>query len=231
MKITFFTGSGISQESGIPTFRDRVGLWNQFDPERIASKNAWKVNKEEILSFHNDFRDLVQKCEPNKAHKLISSLEEFHDVTVITQNIDDLHERAGSSRVIHLHGNIMESRSSFNPNLIYPCKQPIKIGNKCEKGSQLRPNVIWFGEQLNEHLLNESLVLLKCAKLIVVIGTSLEVYPANELLQIVVEDSKLVVIDPTPPELKVKKKNVEFITKTAINGLTDLLIELKKINK
>lgn len=226
MKIIFFTGSGISQESGIPTFRDRIGLWNQFNPDLIASKNSWKNNKADILSFHNQMRDLVNRSEPNKAHLIISSLEQKHDVTVITQNIDDLHERAGSTKVLHLHGNIMESRSSLNPKLIYPCNRDIVLGDKCEKGSQLRPNVVWFKEKLDENLIIESQRLLKCADIIVVVGTSLDVYPANDLIYKLDETSKLYVVDPRPPELIRNRTDVEFIIKKASEGLIDLVAQL-----
>jgi NAD-dependent deacetylase len=203
MKIVFFTGSGISQESGIPTFRDRVGLWENFDLERFASKSAWRINKEQMLNFHNQLRRTVLAVQPNEAHLFISQLQSQHDVTVITQNVDDLHERAGSRSVIHLHGNILESRSTINPKLIYECTKDLNLGDKCEKGSQLRPNVVWFGEDLDSSNIINSRQRLQEADLLVVIGTSLAVFPANTLIEFVTDDCNKILVDPNPVDKQV----------------------------
>jgi NAD-dependent deacetylase len=196
MKIVFFTGSGISQESGIPTFRDRVGLWENFDSELLASKASWRTNKEQMLIFHNRLRRNVLASSPNAAHLYIAFLQAEHDVVVITQNVDDLHERAGSRTVLHLHGNLMESRSTTNPKLIYPCSEDLCIGDKCEKGSQLRPNVVWFGEDLDATLFKLAIGYVKTADLVIIIGTSLEVFPANTLVNYLSEECFRVVVDP-----------------------------------
>jgi NAD-dependent deacetylase len=222
MKIVFFTGSGISQESGVPTFRDRMALWDNFDPERLASKSAWRTNKEEMLMFHNQFRNLIQKTEPNKAHRFISDLQNDHEVTVVTQNVDDLHERSGSNIVYHLHGNIFESRSSLNPNIVYPCNQDISIGDKCEKGSQLRPNVVWFGEELNVTMVKKVEKILGLCDLFVVIGTSLSVYPASDMVKLIDSDSRIVVVDPNPNRSNLPKHRITFIEETAVNSVENL---------
>jgi NAD-dependent deacetylase len=151
MKLVFFTGSGISQESGIPTFRDRFGIWTEVNPMDVAHKDSWVKNKPLVMEFHNKLRRMVIDAKPNEAHRFIAQLESNHEVIVVTQNVDDLHERAGSSKVIHLHGNLMESRSTLNPNLIYPCTGDLNIGDKCERGSQLRPNVVWFGRRTRHY--------------------------------------------------------------------------------
>ncbi len=222
MKIVFFTGSGISQESGIPTFRDRMALWDNFDPKDLASKSAWRTNKENMLNFHNEFRRLIEQCEPNSAHYFISQLENEHEVIVVTQNVDNLHERAESSTIYHLHGNLFESRSTVNPNLVYPCNEDINIGDKCEKGSQLRPNVVWFKEELNSKMVKEVNNHIKECNVLIVIGTSLEVSPANEKVSLIDDDCKLIVIDPNPNRTVLTRPNVIFIEKPATEGVLDL---------
>ena len=222
MKIVFFTGSGISQESGVPTFRDRIALWDNFDPEHLASKTAWKTNKEEMLRFHNQFRTLIEETEPNQAHLFISELQNEHEVIVVTQNVDNLHERAGSKNVYHLHGNLFESRSTLNPNLIYPCNKDILIGDKCEKGSQLRPNVVWFGENLNGGMVKKVEEILSLCDLFVVIGTSLSVYPASDMVKLIDSDSRIVVVDPNPNRSMLPTFRITMIEKTAVNSISEL---------
>jgi NAD-dependent deacetylase len=222
MKIVFFTGSGISQESGIPTFRDRMALWENFDPDQIASISAWKKNKEEMLHFHNEFRKLIEGAEPNLAHLYISELQNDYEVIVVTQNVDNLHERAGSRTIYHLHGNLFESRSSLNANLVYSCDQDIKIGDKCEKGSQLRPNVVWFGEELNDKLIKDVKKHLNECAVLVVVGTSLEVSPANQLVRFINQDCKLIVIDPNPNHTFLSGIKIKFVENTATKGILDL---------
>ena len=219
MKLVFFTGSGISQESGVPTFRDRFGMWTELNPEDVAHKNAWAKNKGQMLDFHNQFRNLVSTCQPNSAHNFISELEKYHDVLVVTQNVDNLHERAGSKNVIHLHGNLFESRSTMNPNLIYPCNGDLNLGDKCERGSQLRPNVVWFGEELNAKDLKQVKQVLDDCDALIVIGTSLEVYPANELVRNTNSECQLFVLDPNPNKNFLKGLDVTYINETAVNGV------------
>ena len=223
MKIVFFTGSGISQESGIPTFRDRMALWHSFDPEKLASKSAWKTNKSEMLKFHNEFRRLIEQTEPNDAHIFISELQKDHDVIVVTQNVDNLHEKAGSRIIYHLHGNLFESRSSLNSNLVYPCNEDIQLGDKCEKGSQLRPNVVWFGEELNNTMVKEATSHLKGCDILVVVGTSLEVSPANEMVRLINDGCRLIVIDPNPNFQFLSGNNINYIAKNATEGVLELM--------
>jgi NAD-dependent deacetylase len=222
MKILFFTGSGISQESGIPTFRDRMALWENFDPDQIASISAWRKNKEEMLRFHNEFRKLIESKDPNEAHFYISELQNEHEVIVVTQNVDNLHERAGSKNIYHLHGNLFESRSSLNSNLIYPCVKDIKIGDKCERGSQLRPNVVWFGEELNDQLIKDVKKHLMECDVLVVIGTSLEVSPANQLVRLINQNCKIILIDPKPNHAFLSGLKIKYIEKNAIEGISEL---------
>jgi NAD-dependent deacetylase len=222
MKVVFFTGSGISQESGIPIFRERNALWEDFNPELVASIASWRTNKGEMLHFHNEFRRLVLQTIPNAAHQFIAKLQESHEVTVITQNVDDLHERAGSRNVIHLHGNLFEARSTLNPNLIYPCLEDINIGDRCERGSQLRPNVVWFGENLNENVLRVAEANIRACGLLVIIGTSLAVYPANEMPNLVDDDCQIIVVDPNPlPEL-INRRRTQIVQSTAVGSLEQL---------
>lgn len=181
-KIVVFTGAGISAESGLQTFRDSGGLWNNYRIEDVATPEAWKTNPEVVLQFYNSRREEAFNAKPNIAHEAIAKLEETSEVVVITQNVDDLHERAGSSNVIHVHGQLKYAKSSLDENLLYLFEdKPIKIGDLCEKGSQLRPHIVWFGENIQnyeiarKHLITASRVL--------VVGSSLSVYPAAAILK------------------------------------------------
>ena len=183
-KIAVFTGSGISAESGIQTFRDTVnGLWYNHKVEEVAHKNAWtKKNQARVLEFYNERRSQLANVEPNQAHLDLAKLEQHFEVTIITQNVDDLHERAGSTNVIHLHGELTKVRSTYNPQFVYDWGyKPLNIGDKCIKGSQLRPDVVWFGEELDEELVAIATEKIYEADYIIIIGTSLEVYPANKI--------------------------------------------------
>ena len=223
MKIVFFTGSGISQESGIPTFRDRMALWDNFNPEDLASKTAWRTNKENMLKFHNDFRRLIEQCEPNSAHYFISQLENEHEVIVVTQNVDNLHERAGAKHVVHLHGELLKSRSTIDPTLIYDCQTDIKLGDTCEKGSKLRPHIVWFGEMLDETKMYEAKKLAVECDVCVVIGSSMQVYPANSIPHYLSAHAKLIVIDPA--EVYVHTDHAikgHYIQKSAVEGMKEV---------
>ena len=179
--IVVFTGAGISRESGIPTFRDMDGLWEKFDPMKMASVEGFKEDPAAVLEFYNARRKNLMDVQPNHAHYVLAELEKKHDVTIITQNVDDLHERAGSSRVIHLHGDLRKVTSSvnrFDPDCIkeLPLDVPIRMGDKAADGSQLRPFIVWFGESLDN--IEETAELISQADVFVVVGTSLVVYPA-----------------------------------------------------
>lgn len=180
-KIVVFTGAGVSAESGLKTFRDMGGYWHQYSIESVASPAGWKTHPEAVLAFYNERRKDVLRASPNAAHLAIAALETRFDVVVITQNIDDLHERAGSTNVMHLHGEILNARSSVDPSLIYRLKSDvIDIGHLCEQDSQLRPDVVWFGEAVR--FMDEAAMAFASASKVLTIGTSLSVYPAAGLV-------------------------------------------------
>jgi NAD-dependent deacetylase len=179
-KIAILSGSGISAESGLPTFRAANGLWRNYAWEEVASPSGWKKNPGLVLEFYNERREAAWKAQPNAAHLAIGRLEDFYDVVVITQNVDELHERAGSAHVIHVHGNLAYARSSSNPALRYRIDgSPIHLGQTCEDGSQFRPDVIWFGEEVRD--LDESRLHVATADKVLVVGTSLAVFPFASL--------------------------------------------------
>lgn len=183
-KIVVFTGAGISAESGLKTFRDEDGLWNEHSVDEVATKLALRKNPEKVIDFHNDLKSKVELAEPNAAHYAIAKLEEKFDVVVITTNVDDLHERAGSSRVIHIHGDITKARSSIDPNLRYELgAEKIKIGDTCEKGSQLRPDVVLFDEAVPE--VTAAKAELKDAGKVLIVGSSLSVKPSCNIFKAV----------------------------------------------
>lgn len=194
--IVFITGAGMSQESGISTFRDSNGLWENHRIEDVASPIGFKRNPKMVLDFYNARRKQLFEVEPNQGHKLIASLEKDFKVSVITQNVDDLHERAGSNNVLHLHGELRKVRSTLNERLIYHWDKDLNLGDKCEKGSQLRPHIVWFGEMVPE--IENALKIVKQADLLVVVGTSLQVYPAAGLLTEAPLGTQIIYIDPSP---------------------------------
>jgi len=192
--LAVLTGAGISAESGIPTFRDSGGLWEGYDVMEVASPDGWAANPELVLDFYNQRRTDALKADPNKAHKILAELEEKFDTIIITQNVDDLHERAGSTNVIHLHGSLFESRSSIDESLVYPITKDLKIGDSCSLGSQLRPNIVWFGEMVP--ILETAIQIVENIDYFIVVGTSLSVYPAASLIEFVPNSSPKFIIDP-----------------------------------
>ena len=179
-KLVVLTGAGISAESGLKTFRDADGLWEGYYIEEVATATAWKRNPSLVLEFYNYRRQNVREAVPNNAHYALASLENDFDVQIITQNIDDLHERAGSSNVVHLHGEILKMRSVQNDHLIYPIEGSIQLGDKAEDGGQLRPHIVWFEEPVP--MIDEAVRIVKTADIFMVVGTSLVVYPAAGLV-------------------------------------------------
>lgn len=225
-KLVILSGAGISQESGLKTFRDMGGLWEQYDVTEVASPEAWKRNPELVLRFYNERRRQLWEAEPNEGHKGIASLEDWFDVEVITQNVDDLHEQAGSSNVLHLHGELRKARSSSHPGLIYTLSHwELKMGDTCAKGSQLRPHIVWFGEMVTE--IKNAISIAQKADIFVVVGTSLMVYPAASLINYIRPGTPVFVIDPHRPE--VYYKEVVYIQEKAGKGVGILKRELEKL--
>src|SRR5688572_15885710 len=179
-KVVVLTGAGVSAESGIRTFRDAGGLWEGNKIEDVATPEAWHRQPQIVLDFYNERRKQLLTVEPNAAHMALVNLEATHEVIIITQNVDDLHERAGSSKVIHLHGELIKARSCKDERLVYDCKTEIQLGDTCEKGSQLRPHIVWFGEMVP--LLSDAIEEITDTDIVLVIGSSMQVYPAASLV-------------------------------------------------
>lgn len=220
-----FSGAGISAESGIKTFRDSGGLWEGHDVMEVASPEGWRQNRTLVQNFYNQRRKQLLDCEPNQAHVILADLEKDFDVSIITQNVDDLHERAGSTRVIHLHGELKKAQSSVDPTLIYNLDHwEIKDGDKCEKGSQLRPHIVWFGEQVPK--MDQAMEIAALADIFLVIGTSLQVYPAAGLVEYIADKTIIYVIDPKNTEMNFRR-NVVYIMENATIGMKTLEKMLK----
>lgn len=219
-KLVVLTGAGISAESGIATFRDAGGLWEGYRVEDVATPQAWHRNPELVLDFYNQRRKKALEVTPNRGHEILAELEQHFNVTIITQNVDNLHERAGSTNIIHLHGSLFESRSTKNPKLVYPIKGwELNMGDVCELGSQLRPNIVWFGEAVP--LMEVAAELASAADVFLVVGTSMVVYPAASLIDYVPDSIKKYVVDPKKPEI-LHVPNLEFITEKASIGMGKL---------
>ena len=229
--VVVFTGAGISAESGIPTFRDSNGMWKKYDAKKLASVVGFEENPEAVLEFYNARRKNLLEVQPNHAHYVLAELEKEHDVTIITQNVDNLHERAGSSHVIHLHGELAKVTSSRNREDIncikeYPLDKPILIGDKADDGSQLRPYIVWFGEYLNT--MSKAIRLVEYADIFVVIGTSLVVYPAAGLVDYAHPEIPKFLIDPSSMEGKLPAR-FKHIQANAVDGVDILLKELETL--
>ena len=194
--IVFFTGAGMSAESGIKTFRDANGLWEGHDIYEVASPEGFHNNPALVLDFYNKRRAQLLTVSPNSAHKTIAQLEKRYHVSIVTQNVDDLHERAGSNNVLHLHGELLKAQSTGNPNYITHWKTDINLGDQCPEGHQMRPFIVWFGEDVP--LFNEAIDLVAQADIFVIIGTSLQVYPAAHLIHHCKPGTALYYIDPNP---------------------------------
>lgn len=216
-KLVVLTGAGMSAESGLATFRDAGGLWEGHRVEDVATPEAWQRNPELVLEFYNQRRKQALEVKPNRGHEILAELQQKFEVTIITQNVDNLHERAGSKNVIHLHGSLFESRSTVIPKLIYPIAGwQLNLGDTCERGSQLRPNIVWFGEMVP--MIEVAANISADANLFLVVGTSLAVYPAASLIDYVPDHVKKYVVDPKrPPVLHVP--NLEFIEMGASKGM------------
>ncbi len=225
-KLVLLTGAGMSAESGIRTFRDMGGLWEEYDVMEVASPRGWEQNRELVLRFYNERRRQLKDCQPNAGHLGLVDLERDFDVQIITQNVDNLHERAGSSRILHLHGMLTQARSTADLQMVYDIGyDDIKEGDVCEKGSQLRPNIVWFGEPVPA--IREAEELTHQADFFVVIGTSLNVYPAAGLLHEVPPNCPIFIIDPNELNAIIYSQ-FEFINEKAGVGVTRLKALLQK---
>ncbi len=218
-KIVVLTGAGISAESGISTFRDSNGLWENHDIMEVASPEGWRNNPGLVLNFYNLRRRQLKEVQPNSAHYFLKELEEKYEVVVITQNVDDLHERAGSSHIIHLHGELRKARSEKNEDLVLDWEEDIHLGDLAEDSAQLRPHIVWFGEMVP--LLEKAIKEVENADLMLVIGTSLQVYPAASLIDYMERGKPIYVIDPNSVTIP-NNPYIKVIRKTATEGVKDL---------
>lgn len=216
-KIAVLTGAGVSAESGLKTFRDADGLWEGHDVMTVATPQGWKNNTELVLEFYNQRRRQLLEVKPNAAHLALAKLEEQFCVDIITQNVDDLHERAGSSSVIHLHGELLKARSTVDPQLIFPWTQDIKLGDLCKHHQQIRPHIVWFGEAVP--LLEEAAAIVGRADIVMVIGTSMQVYPAAGLVDYKKPGVPLYFIDPNPSITEHAITNLKIIAEKATVGV------------
>lgn len=224
MRIVVLSGAGMSAESGLRTFRDNGGLWEDHRVEDVATPEAWRRNRALVLRFYNERRKALLGAQPNEGHRIIAEWEREHEVIVVTQNVDDLHERAGSSRVVHLHGELMKARSTADPSYVVPLTDwELKEGDLCPAGSQLRPHIVWFGEEVP--LMPVAQRLVAGAEVLVVVGTSLQVYPAAALAFAAPARARRFVIDPDPPALG--EEGFEVIARGAAAGLAEVDLLLR----
>ncbi len=220
--VVVLTGAGISAESGLSTFRDNGGLWEEHSVYDVATPEAFARNQELVLRFYNDRRRQLESAQPNQAHRLLAELESRYRVTIVTQNVDDLHERGGSSNVIHLHGELTKARSSQHPDLVYDIGyRDIQPGETCERGAQLRPHIVWFGEEVP--MLDAAAEMVRTADHLLIVGTSLQVYPAAGLVYEVEPGVPVTVVDPAEPP---SVSRARFIQKGACEGVADWIASL-----
>lgn len=223
-KLVVLTGAGISAESGIKTFRDADGLWEGHDIMEVASPIGWKKNTEKVLEFYNQRRRQLLQVQPNAAHFALAELQETYDVEIITQNIDDLHERAGSKKVTHLHGELLKARSTFDEDLVMDWREDIKIGDFCEFNYQLRPHVVWFGEPVP--MFEKAMEITAGADILMIVGTSMQVYPAAGLVDFAPAGIPVYFIDPKPNIAA--HGNLHIIAQKASTGVPEVAEELKQ---
>jgi len=219
-KIVVLSGAGISAESGVPTFRDADGLWEGHDIMEVATPQGWEANPELVLDFYNQRRKNASQVVPNQGHIILAELESDFEVAIVTQNVDNLHERAGSTNVLHLHGELFKSRSTLDESLVYTMEGwELNLGDCCEKGSQLRPHIVWFGEMVP--MMEKAMEETMTADIFIVVGTSLVVYPAAGLIDYVSADIPKFVIDPKMPEMA-NRDNLFLIEEIGSKGLAQV---------
>lgn len=223
-KLIVLTGAGISAESGIKTFRDSDGLWEGHNVMDVATPEGWHKNQILVLDFYNQRRKQLKEVKPNLGHQILAELETYFDVYIITQNVDDLHERAGSTKVTHLHGELLKVRSTKNENLILDWHDDLNIGDNDYQGNQLRPHIVWFGEQVPA--LEEAIDLTEQADYFAVIGTSLQVYPAAGLINYTPKTTPIYYIDPKPIKIPNLRNSLEIIPEIASKGMLVLKEQL-----
>ena len=221
--IVVLTGAGMSAESGIKTFRDADGLWEGHDVMEVATPEGFSKNPELVLDFYNQRRKQLLEVKPNTAHFDLVSLEEKYKITIVTQNIDDLHERAGSLNVIHLHGELLKVRSTYNTSDIQEWKSDLILGNTCSNGHQLRPHIVWFGEDVP--MIEKAVSICTTADILLIIGTSMQVYPAASLMHYAPEDTPTYFIDPKPA--MESNNNLTVIAKPATVGMKDFIKQME----
>lgn len=232
--IVFFTGAGVSAESGVKTFRDHNGLWDNHRIEEVAHIDGWRANRELVLSFYNARRAQMATVVPNAAHIAIAELanDPRFSVRVVTQNVDDLHERAGSTNIIHLHGELKKSRSTVDPRLVYECTGDINIGDKCEKGSQLRPHITWFGEMLDTTALSTARDLAMDADYFVIVGTSMVVQPAASIPFLTGHKTPIFYVDPNGiSDVEIPEHRRMLFTHVMANATTGIKTVIDRINR
>ncbi len=226
-KIVVLTGAGMSAESGLKTFRDANGLWEGHDVMQVASPEGFAANPELVLEFYNQRRRQLKEVEPNEGHRSLVKLEEYFEVDIITQNVDDLHERAGSSKILHLHGELTKVRSTSNPKNIFHWTEDLILGNVDDYGYQLRPHIVWFGEMVP--MLEPAITITSKADILIIIGTSMQVYPAASLVNYVSKNTPIFFIDPKPNISKSQFINLTIFEEKASVGVSKLVEELIKL--
>lgn len=222
--IVVLTGAGMSAESGLKTFREAGGLWEGHDVMQVASPQGWRVNKELVLDFYNQRRAQLKEANPNNGHLALTKLESKYHVNIVTQNVDDLHERAGSSNVLHLHGELKKVRSVRNEHLISETSEPIYVGDLASDGHQLRPHIVWFGEDVPE--LFNAIKITEQADILIIIGTSMQVYPAANLINYIQFGTPIYFVDPNPSIRESSFNNLKVIAEPAGTGVAKVVTEL-----
>ncbi|MGX1929191.1 SIR2 family NAD-dependent protein deacylase [Flagellimonas sp. 2504JD4-2] len=228
-KVVVLTGAGMSAESGLRTFRDANGLWEGHDVMEVASPQGFAKNPELVLEFYNQRRRQLLEVSPNEGHKALVNLEELFDVSVITQNVDNLHEQAGSSHVVHLHGELFKVRSIVDESHVLDWKKDLVLGDLDENGHQLRPHIVWFGEMVP--MLETAVYITQQADILIIIGTSMQVYPAASLINYAPQATPIYFVDPKPTVSDSDYRNLEVIATTATEGVPPLVVDLLKSNR
>ncbi len=226
-KLVVLTGAGVSAESGIKTFRDSDGLWEGHNVQDVATPDGWHKNRTLVLDFYNQRRQQLKEVQPNLGHQILAELEQDFDVSIITQNVDNLHEKAGSTKVLHLHGELLKVRSTKNDNYILDWQDDLSISDTDDKGNPLRPHIVWFGEEVPA--LEEAIAIVEKADLLIIIGTSLQVYPAAGLIRYTNPEIPIYYIDPKPATIYDVPNDIKIIATTGSEGMKIVQKELKKL--